>query len=168
MLHPELEEKLHNAKLAIHSATTENIVELCKQYLTLLAQYRNELYKLAGTPRINLQTASSSSLGDVNSARKIVRGVIENTTQERNKIEALLRSFIAVSGYEAVETLNSSKHKNFSNWKVKAGGVRASVGTDSGRMTIQEAVDAASLLRREVYILQNADGEYKRDAEEIV
>ena len=152
MLSLESEEKLYDAKHALDTATTENVVNLCKDYLAALAQYRSELYELAGTPRINLQAGSSSSPGDVSSAREIVRVAIENTTQERNRIEALLRSFTAVSGYEAAETLNRRKHKNSDQWEVKAGGVRTNDSVADSRMTIQEAVDTASVLRREEYL----------------
>jgi hypothetical protein len=60
MLHPEIEVKLHDAGLALGAATSENVVELCRQYLALLAAYRAELYKLpdARTP----QNRSSASL----------------------------------------------------------------------------------------------------------
>ncbi len=152
MLNLESEEKLYDAKHALDTATTENVVNICKDYLAALAQYRSELYELAGTPRINLQAGSSSSPGDVSSARKIVRVAIENTTQERNRIEALLRSFTAVSGYEAAETLNRRKYKNSDQWEVKAGGVKTNDSVADSRMTIQEAVDMASVLRREEYL----------------
>ena len=142
MLYPQLEEKLDNARRALKRATSENIIELCKQYLVLLAEYRSELYKLPGTPRIN--------------ARGAVRMAVDSTTQERNKTEALLRSFITVSGYQAVETLNRRKYRGVDNWELRAGGVKFTDSACGGRMTVQEAVDAASLLRREEQIARNA------------
>ncbi len=33
MVYPQLEEKLHHARHALKGATSENIIELCKQYL---------------------------------------------------------------------------------------------------------------------------------------
>jgi hypothetical protein len=157
MLYPKLEEKLHHASHALERATSENIIELCKQYLALLAEYRSELYKLPGTPGINLWSGSSLSSEDMDKTRKAVRVAIEKTTQERNRTAALLSSFTAVSGYEAVETLNKQKYKGHDNWELRAGGVKFSDGIDSDRMTIQEAVDMTSLFRREEYIAQNAD-----------
>ncbi len=159
MLNLESEEKLYDAKHALDTATTENVIELCKEYLAALAQYRSELYELAGTPRINLQTKSSPESRDVDSARKAVRVAIEDTTQERNRIEALLLSFTVVSGYGAVETLNRRKHKNSDQWEVKAGGVRANDSVADSKMTIQEAVDTASVLRRKEYLDRNANFE---------
>jgi hypothetical protein len=46
MLFPQLEEKLQASKQALNTATSENIIEQCKQHLALLAEYRIQLYKL--------------------------------------------------------------------------------------------------------------------------
>src|SRR4051794_16847923 len=100
MLYPMLEEKLRKARLALDRATSASIIELCKQYLALLAEYRSELYSLPRTMKLNALTKSSISPEEVGS-RKEVRTAIEHTTQERNRAEALLLSFTAVSGYEA-------------------------------------------------------------------
>ncbi|HEU4709960.1 MAG TPA: hypothetical protein VFS76_00265 [Pyrinomonadaceae bacterium] len=40
MLFPQLEEKLQASKQALNIATSENIIEQCKQHLSLLAEYR--------------------------------------------------------------------------------------------------------------------------------
>ena len=156
MLFPKLEEGLQSAQHALERACSENVVALCQQYLALLVEYRAELYKLQGTSRINPDAASHSSSEDIAASRKEARVAIEQTTQERNRTTALLRSLTAVSGYEAVETLNRRKYKGHDNWILRAGGVRFSDGADSDRMTIQEAVDRATLLRREEYVIQNA------------
>jgi len=148
MLYPALEEKLLKARLALDGAASESIVELCKQYLALLAEYRAELYKLPDTLDLNRHSKSSSSRAEVDDTRKEVRAAIERTTQERNRAGALLLSFTAVSGYEATATLNRLKYKGHDNWELRAGGVRWGDNNNS-RMTVQEAVEAASLLRRE-------------------
>jgi hypothetical protein len=155
MLYPQLEEKLHHARHALDRATSGNIIELCKQYLALLAEYRAELHKLPKSLGIN-QWLGACLLEDVDNIRRAIRAAIENTTRERNRTEALLRSFTAVSGYEAVEVLNRGKYKGHDNWKLSAGGVRFSDSTGSHRMTIQEAIEMASLLRREEHISKNA------------
>jgi hypothetical protein len=156
MLYPQLEEKMRNARLALDGASSDNIFELCQQYLALLAEYRGELYKLQGTPAINLAQASSQR--DVKNTRRGVRSAIESTTRERNRFEALLRSFTAVSGYEVVEILNRRKYKGYDNWELRAGGVgRFSGSTAVDRMTIQEAVDTASLIRRKEHTAQSAE-----------
>ncbi len=156
MLYPELENKLHQARYALKRATIENIIELCKQYLVLLDEYRVELYKLSGTSGISLWSQPSLSGEDIDKARRVVRAAIENTTQERNRTATLLRSFIAVSGYEAVETLNRRKYRGHDDWELRAGGVGFSGGIAADRMTIQEAVATTSLLRREEYVAQNS------------
>lgn len=156
MLYPELEEKLHQAKQALANASSENIIALCQQYLALPAAYRGELYKLRDTPGVNLRPGPSSSLKEVRDTRQAVRIAIENSTRERNRTAALLHSFTVVSGYEAVETFNRLTYRGHGDWKLSAGGVRLSDSTDGFRMTIQGAVDAASLLRREEYIARNA------------
>jgi hypothetical protein len=148
MLSPELEESLRNARLALDLATSENIIELCTHYLALLAEYRDELYRLPDRLDLNLRSGSSSSTQDVDGTRKAVRAAIEHTTRERKWAEALLLSFTAVSGYGAVETLNSQKYKGRDDWVLSAGGASTSDPASVERMTIREAVETASLLRR--------------------
>jgi hypothetical protein len=154
MLYPKLEEKLQHAKHVLRRATSENIIEVCKQYLALLAEYRNKLYELQGTPGIQ-QQASSSSPEDVDVSRKTIRAAIENTTKERNETEMLLFSITTVSGYEAVEIFNSLKYEGRNDWELRASGVKFSGGTDCDLLTIQEAVEIAGLLRREAHVAQN-------------
>jgi hypothetical protein len=158
MLYPALEEELREARLALDGATSEGIVELCKQYLALLAEYRAELYKLPDTLQLNRRSKSSSSRAEVSGTRKEVRAAIEETISERKWAEGLILWFTAVSGYGAVETLNRAKFKGHDNWELRAGGVRRNGGTDAERMTVQDAVDAASLLRREEYVAKTAAG----------
>ncbi|HEX6625730.1 MAG TPA: hypothetical protein VF064_18585, partial [Pyrinomonadaceae bacterium] len=122
MLLAEFEERRHRARRALDGATSDNIVELCKQYLALLAEYRAELYKLPDTLDIK-QWSGACIWEDVGSVRKAVRAAIENTVRERNGTEALLRSFTSLSGYEAVENLNRQKYKGHDDWELRAGGV---------------------------------------------
>jgi hypothetical protein len=157
MLYPELEEKLRNARLALDGATSENIIELCKQYLALLAEYRGELYTLPDTVDLNPHSKSSSQ-AEVKDTRKEVRAAIEDTTREREWAEGLILSFTAISGYGAVATFNRQKYKGRGDWKLGAGGVSFRDGTGDQRMTIQEAVETASLLRREEHVARDAVG----------
>src|ERR1041384_5285059 len=103
MLFPQLEQQLNQARQALKRASSENIVELCKEYLLLLAQYRGKLYELSETSGIGKRPAPSSPLEDIGDTRKAIRAAIENTTRERNSTEMLLVSFTTVSGYQAVE-----------------------------------------------------------------
>jgi hypothetical protein len=156
MLFPALEDRLRRAARAFDGATTDNVVELCRQYLALLAEYRAELYKLPGTLGLN-QRSGSSLCEDAAEVRKEVRAAIEKTTRERNRTEALLRSFVSVSGYEAVETFNRQKYKGHDDWELRAGGVaRFSRDIAGERLTVLEAVHIASLLRREEHIARGA------------
>jgi len=137
---------------ALDAATADNIVELCRQYLALLAEYRAELYRLPGTLGVN-QWSGSFLREDVADVRKTVRAAIEKTTREHNRTKALLLSFISVSGYEAVETFNRQKYLGHDDWELRAGGVaRFSRDTAVETMTVLEAVDVASLLRREEHV----------------
>ena len=153
MLFPELEEKLQASKQALNAATSENIIELCKQHLALLAEYRIQLYKLQDFPGLRQQSTPSRS-GPVPD-RETIRAAIQTTTQERNKTQALLLSFTTVSAYEAVELFNRRSYEGHDDWELRASGVRFHGGDNSDLMTIQEAVDLASLLRRKDYVAQN-------------
>jgi hypothetical protein len=155
MLYPQLEQKLHASKKAVNSATSESIVKQCKEYLALLADYRSQLYELQGTPGVNQQSASPSVTEEVPD-RQTIREAIESTTQERNRTELLLLSFTTVSGYEAVEILNRRNYGGHDDWELRASGVKFRGGDDNDLMTVQEAADLASLLRREDHLAQNA------------
>ena len=151
-----MENRLRRGAHAFDAATTDNIVELCKQYLALLAEYRAELYKLPGMLGVN-QWSGSFLWEDVANVRKAIRAAIEKTTRERNRTEALLLSFVSVSGYEAVETFNRQMYKGHDDWELRAGGVaRFSSDVAGERMSVLEAVDIASLLRRKEHIARGA------------
>ena len=156
MLFPALAERVQHAKQALDRATSDNLVELCKQYLTLLAEYRAELYKLPDTLDFK-QWAGPFLWEDVGNVKRTIRAAIEHTTRERTETEALLRSFTAVSGYEAVEIFNRRNYRGYADWELRAGGVVRFNGDVAGeRLTVQEAVATASLLRREEHIARNA------------
>ena len=155
MLFPVLEARVQHAKHALDRAISDNLIELCKQYLTLLAEYRTELYKLPDTLGLK-RWAGACLWEDVINMKKTIRGAIEQTTRERTDTEALLRSFTAVSGHEAVETFNRRKYRGYADWKLRAGGVVRFSGDIVGeRLTIQEAVATASLLRREEHVARS-------------
>ena len=154
MLYPQLEQRLHASKQAVNSATSESIVEQCKQYLALLAEYRSQLYELQGT--LGVSQSASPSLTEEVPDRKTIREAIERTTRERNGTQLLLLSFTTVSGYEAVEIFNQRKYEGHDDWELRASGVKFRGGDDSDLMTIQEAVDLAGMLRREDHVAQNA------------
>jgi hypothetical protein len=153
MLYPQWEQRLQASKQAVNRATSESIVKQCKEYLALLAEYRNQLYELQGTPGLNQQSAFPSLTEEVPD-RKTIREAIERTTGERNRTQLLLLSFTTVSGYEAVEIFNQRKYEGHDDWELRASGVKFRGGDNSDLMTVQEAVDLASLLRREDHLAQ--------------
>jgi hypothetical protein len=155
MVYPQLEEKLNHARNALQRATCENLIELCKGYLVVLAEYRSKLYELQWTSRTRQRFASSTP-GDIALTRRTVRAAIENTTKERHGTEMLLFSFTKISGYEAVEIFNRQKYEGREDWELRSSGVKSIGVSGSDLMTIQEAVEIASLLRREEYVAQNA------------
>jgi hypothetical protein len=159
----QLEERLDCARLTLKRATRENIIELCQKYLALLAEYRIQLYELQKMPGIHQQPWSGSPPEDIGNTRKTTRAAIERTTQERNRIEMLLLSFTTVSGYQAVELFNRRKYVGHDDWVLRASGLRSAGSSGDDVMTIQEAVDIASLLRRDEYIAQNAAQAFKED-----
>jgi hypothetical protein len=155
MLYPELEQKLQESKQALNKANSENIFDRCKHYLGLLAEYRSKLYELQEVLRVPQQTAPPA-LPEGAPDRKAIREAIETTTRERNRTQLLLLSFTTISGYEAVEIFNERKYEGHGDWELRASGVKFRGPGNSDLMTIQEAVDLASLLRREDYIAQNS------------
>jgi hypothetical protein len=150
MLYPELEQKLQESRDSLSSANTENILDRCKHYLGLLAEYRSKLYELTEVPGVSQQTTEGTL------DRKTIREAIETTTRERNRTQVLLLSFTTISAYEAVEIFNDRKHQGHEDWELRASGVKFQSEDDRDLMTIQEAVDLASLFRREDHIAQNS------------
>jgi hypothetical protein len=152
----ECEERRQVARQALDRATSGNVVELCQQYLAQLAEYRAELFKLPYTLGL-YQWTGAFLWQDLVNIRGAIRAAIENVTRERNETEALILSFTSVSGYEAVETLNRQKYRGHDDWELKAGGVTRQSGERAcERMTVLEAVDLASLLRREEHVARRA------------
>jgi hypothetical protein len=145
-------ENLIKAEFALSKANSGNIVELCREYLQILTEYRAELYKLRNVPEINLEQPSALARELVDQARKAIRSAIEITTRERNQTEIMIDSFTAISGYEAVITFNRLKYKGFDNWELKASAVYSRNNGGFEQIALQEAIEAASLLRRESYL----------------
>lgn len=144
-------ENLQNAAAALQKGTSENVVQLCRDYLLLLSKYRDGLYQLRGTPEVCLQQSSMVARELVEQTRKAIRTSLETTTKERNETEALLKSLTSINGYEATRTFNQLAYLGFDNWELKAGGVRSPDDRSEQHLSIQEAVAAAGNLRREAY-----------------
>ncbi|HEX9961962.1 MAG TPA: hypothetical protein VGB00_13590 [Pyrinomonadaceae bacterium] len=155
MMNLPVNENLLSAEQALKKATCDNIVELCEKYLQSLKEYREELYKFRGAPEINLQQSSplARELREpVEQKRNAIRTELEIITRKRNEIESLLQSFTSINGYEAVKTFNRLEYKGFISWELRANEVRPQNDDNNERMTIHEAVETASRLRRQAYI----------------
>lgn len=148
-----ISEKLTNARFALQRASSENIIEMCQNYLLLLNEYRDELRKLRGTPELDLQQSSSFMRELVEQTRKAILTEVETTTNARNHTESLLKSFTTISGYEAVQTFNQLEYKGFHEWELRANEVRLKNDDNGEKITIQTAVETASLLRRKAYVI---------------
>lgn len=146
-------ERLLEAETVLNQADSGNIIELGRSYLQILNEYREELYKLRGIPEINLKQPSPLARELTEQVRKAIRGAVEITTRERNKTESLLESFTSISGYEAIDTFNRLKFKGVDNWELGANAIHSKNSAGNEQLTIQEAVDTASMLRREAYII---------------
>lgn len=147
-----INEDIVEAELAFALATSGDIIELCRNYLFCLNRYRDQLLALKEIPEIDLRESSTFNRELTNQARKAVRAAMEEMTQKRTYFNALLTSFVAISGYEAAKTMNAVRFKGFDNWEVYSGGVRRTGDREDTRLAMEEAVKAASLLRREAYL----------------
>lgn len=145
-------ENLIKAEFALSQANAENIIELCGEYLQVLSEYRDELYKLRGMPEIDLQQPSTLARELAEQVRKAIRSALEITTRERNQTESLLGSFTSISGYQAIDTFNRLKYKDSNDWELGSNSIRPHNNSNFDQLTIQEAVDTASQLRRKAYI----------------
>jgi hypothetical protein len=154
MVYPQFEEKVNHARQALKRASRENIIELCKEYLAVLAEYRSKLYELQWTSRTH-QRVTSASPEDLGLTRRMIRAAIENTTKERQGTEMLLLSFTTVSGYEAVEIFNRQKYEGRDDWELRSSGIKSAGISGGDLMTIQEGVELAGLIRRDEYVAQN-------------
>ena len=115
----------------------------------LLANYLSKLYELRLAPELH---ASASTALREGADRNAIREAIETTTLERNRTKVLLLSFTTVSGYEAVAIFNERKYEGHEDWELRSSGVKFPGGGETDLMTIPEAVNLASLLRREDYL----------------
>jgi hypothetical protein len=149
-----ISEKLTTAKFALNKASSGNILELCQAYLQLLNEFCDDLHKLNKEPAINLSQSSplARELGE--QTRKAILTEFELTNQERNHIDSLFKSFTNITGFDAVQTFNQLEYKGFADWELRATNeVRLKNDDNSQKMTVQEAIEMAGLLRRKAYVI---------------
>ncbi len=147
-----INENLLKAEAELNQADCDNIIECCRKYLQMLTEYREDLYKLRGSSEINLRQTTPLARELVEQVRKAIRSAVEVTTRERNRTELLLNSFTSITGYEAVETFNRLKYRGLDNWELKANSINSHHTDGFDQIALHEAIETASLLRREAYI----------------
>jgi hypothetical protein len=147
MLHSHLEVQLHKTKNAFKEAKSENIIELCKNYLLLLNAFRDELYKFRGKAEINHREPDSSFSEEILQKRHEMHEAITHTVQELNQTNALVNRLTSQNGYEAAETFNRLNFRGHKCWEFRGGKVGLDNSTVSEPIAVQEAVNIAIGLR---------------------
>jgi hypothetical protein len=148
-----INENVLKAELELEQAKSDNIVQLCRNYLVLLTEYRDQLFALRDIPELNLEQQSSLARELIEQARRAVRSAVEITVRERNRTEALLESFTKITIHEAAATFNLFSYRGHTNWEAASGGPRSANGTEIEQIPVAEAVGTAGRLRREGYIM---------------
>ena len=138
-----INENVLKAELALEQASSENIVQLCRNYLALLTEYRDQLFGLRDIPELNLEQQSSLARELIEQARRAVRAAVEITVRERNRTTALLDSFIKITNHQAADTFNLFSYKGHTNWEAGSGGVRRANGGVVEQVSVEEAVETA-------------------------
>jgi hypothetical protein len=148
-----INEDVARAERKFDQATADNIVDLCREYLVVLFEYRSHLTNLPQIPEVNFAEQSSLGRTLAEQSRMAVTAAIGVTETAEDLVEALLRSFTEVSASDAVETFNRLGHNGSSDWNLDGSLVRAGIPSD-GSMTDSDAIETAKRLRREAYVEQ--------------
>lgn len=143
-----INENVASAERDLDKATSENIVEICRENLRILAAYRKQLLGLRDIPELNMEMGSALSRELIVQSRNAVRAAVESTVATQNLTEELLNSFILISGIEAADTFNRVSYQGSDKWELQGGSVTA---PDHEKISIAEAVETAGRLRREAY-----------------
>jgi len=147
-----INENLLKAETDLNQANCDNIIECCRRYLQMLTEYRKDLYKLRGSSEKKFRQTTPLARELFEQVRKAIRSAVEVTTRECHRTELLLNSFTSITGYEAVKTFNRLKYRGLDNWELKANSVNSHNTDGFDQIAMQEAIETASLLRREAYI----------------
>lgn len=148
-----INENVLKAELALEGATSDEIVPFCRDYLALLTEYRDQLFGLRDIPELNLEQPSALARELMEQARRAVRAAVEITVREHNRTVALLDSFTKITVHEAADTFNLFSYRGHTNWKSGSGGVRSTKGDEIEQLNVLDAVETASRLRREAYVM---------------
>ncbi|HYJ92198.1 MAG TPA: hypothetical protein VEV84_12880 [Pyrinomonadaceae bacterium] len=143
------------AEIALRQASSESVVDECRNYLSHLAGYRQDLRALRCLSDDSLYARSPLSGELISQARSAVRSVIEITIRETNRTEKLLEFFTAINVHQAAAILNTCKYLGSADWEGSSSGVRFTNGFESEQLGVDKAVKTASRLRREAYVVIN-------------
>ena len=144
-----------SAEQTLRQASSESVVEECRNYLGHLTSYRKDLRSLKCLSDDALFVRSPLSRELLSQARSAVRAVIEITVRETNRTEKLLEFFTLLNVHQAATILNVCRYMGSSNWIADSAGVRFANGYDTGQMSVAKAVSTAARLRREAYVVIN-------------
>jgi len=148
-----INENVLKAELELEQAKSDDIIQLCRNYLALLTEYRDQLFALRDIPELNLEQQSALARELIEQARRAVRAAVEITVKERNRTEALLASFTKITVHDAAATFNLFSYRGHTNWEAGSAGLRHSDGSTVEELSVNEAVEIASRLRREGYVM---------------
>lgn len=144
-------EGLQIARSDLEEGTPDDIVANAEAYLELIDKHLDALRNLKGIPQASFAAQSGFARLLIEQVRGSIRTEIEDSTSEKNRIEALLESVTMVTGWASIETLNQSNFRNSCDWALIGTSVRSASAGSS--MTIPEAVTEASRLRREAFFV---------------
>jgi hypothetical protein len=145
-----INEDVVNTERSLAEATSENIIEILRENLKVLAAYRKLLVNLRGIPELNLNMESKLGRELVEESRLAVLEAVKTTIAKHNLAEALLDSFLLINGYEAADTFNRVFYLGSYYWEKRGGNICA---PDREDLCIATAAEKAGQLRREAYVV---------------
>lgn len=154
-----LNARVIEAELALKQAPSDEVVDACRQYISALQEFRRQLRELRGLSATAGDPRSALAGELLAQARSAVRGILEIAVRETNRAETLLKLFTSINVHEAAVILNVCKYMGSGNWMANSSGVGYANGFDTGQMSVEKAVQTASLLRREAYVVINKDAD---------
>lgn len=145
-----INEDVVNTERRLAEATSEDIIEILRENLKVLAAYRKLLVGLRGIPELNLGSQTGLGRSLVEESRLAVLEAVKTTIAQQNLAEALLDSFLLINGHEAADTFNRVFYLGSYYWEKRGGNVCA---PDREDLCIASAAEKAGQLRREAYVV---------------
>jgi hypothetical protein len=143
-------EDVVNTERRLAEATSENIIDILRENLKVLAAYRKHLVELRGIPELNLGMESTLGRELIEQSRRAVLETVITTITKQNLAEALLDSFLLINGHEAADTFNRVFYLGSYYWEKRGEKICA---PDREDLSIAAAAEKAGQLRREAYVV---------------